>query len=124
LTFWKTPSNLMSVVLYLYVWGSTFQFHIEDWVQPVHYILIFEDFWTKVGLEVLFKISSIWENFNCICWNLFHFRRTFDNWIYKILHVCYPQWSYIFLGLVLKMPSSQIFLVIFRFQNPLLYFTN
>jgi len=36
LFFWRTSSQLMSVVLYLFVWLSKFQFHIEEWVQPVH----------------------------------------------------------------------------------------
>ena len=114
--------QLMSVILYSFAWGSKFRFHIEERVQAVHYILIFVYFKIKVGLKVTFKIPSIWENFD-MCWNIFHFYRTFHNWINKIPHMCYPQWSYILPDLVLKMTSSQIFLVIFTLQNRLLYFT-
>lgn len=78
--FWKTSSQLMSVVLHSFVWGSKFRFHTEERVQPKHYILIFEDSWTKAGLTVLFKIHSIWEYFDSICWNVFHFHSTFHNW--------------------------------------------
>jgi hypothetical protein len=101
----------------------TIPYIVEDWVQPVHYIHIFKDFWTKVDLKVLFRITSIWENFDSICWNHFIFIGHFTSDIHKILHICYPQWTSNLLGLVLKMPSSQIFEAIFTFQNPLLYFT-
>jgi hypothetical protein len=107
---------------YSFVWGSKFCFHIEEWVQPGHYIFIFEDFWAKDGWNVLFRIPSIWENFASICWNLFHFQVHFTTEIFKILHNYYPQWYYILMVLVLKMPSSKLFLVIFTFQNLVLYF--
>ena len=86
--------------------------------------LIFGDFWTKVGLKLLFKTPSIWENVYSICWNLFQFHRIFHNCIYKILYKCYPQWCNNLLGLVLKMPSSQIFLVIFPLQKSFAVFYN
>jgi len=65
-------------------------------------------FWTKVGLKVLFvpvseKILIVFvESFLIFIWH-------FTTKIYTILHICYTQWSYILLGLVLKMSWSQIF---------------
>jgi len=32
------------------------------------YTLILENFWTKLGLKVLFRIPSIWTNFASSCW--------------------------------------------------------
>jgi len=32
------------------------------------YTLILENFWTKVGLKVLFRVPSIWTNFASSCW--------------------------------------------------------
>ena len=73
----------MSDVLY----SSKFRFHIEEWVQPVHYRLIFEDFWTKVSLK--FPVSEkILLVFVEIC---FMFTGYFTTEIFKILHICYPQ---------------------------------
>jgi hypothetical protein len=77
----------MSDVLY----SSKFRFHIEEWVQIVHYLLIFEDFWTKVSLKVLFKFpvfEKILIVFVEIC---FIFTGYFTTEIFKILHICYPQ---------------------------------
>ena len=35
------------------------------------YTLMLADFWTKLGLKALFKISSIWKNFVSFCWIYF-----------------------------------------------------
>jgi hypothetical protein len=79
LFFWKISSQLMAVVIYSFIWGSKFCCHVAKCVQPVQYVLIFEHFWMKVRLRVLFNISSIGGNFASSFWNLFHLYRTFHN---------------------------------------------
>ena len=106
LFFWKTLSPLISVVPYSFVWGSIYRFHIEEWLQPVHHLFIFEDFWTKFGLKVLFKIPTIWEHLTVFVEILFIFTGHFTIEIYKTLHIYYPQGCNTLLGLVLNMPSD------------------
>jgi hypothetical protein len=43
------------------------------------YTFIVQNFWTKSGLKVLFRIPSIWENFDSFCWISFHFHGKFQN---------------------------------------------
>ena len=43
------------------------------------YTFILENFWTKVGLKVFFKIPSTWEIFLDFVEHSFHFHRKFHN---------------------------------------------
>ena len=52
----------------------------RSWVQPLHYLLIFENLWTKVCLKLLFKIPFVSEHFDSICWYSFHFHSTIHTW--------------------------------------------
>jgi hypothetical protein len=71
LFFWKISSQLMSLRFYPFAWGSNFRFHIEEWRVPVLCIFILKNFWTKVGLNVLFRIPNIWANFATCYWKSF-----------------------------------------------------
>jgi hypothetical protein len=67
LFFWKISSQLMSIGFYSFAWGSKFRFLIEELgggggASALH-IFILADFWTEVGLNMPFGITSIWANF-------------------------------------------------------------
>ena len=84
---WMCPAVLLKnfilinvTVFYLFIWGSKFRFHIEEWGgASALYTFILESFWTKVGLKVLFRIPSIWKNSASFCWISFHFHGKFHN---------------------------------------------
>ena len=80
--------------------------------------------WAKVGLKLLFRIPSIWANFAHFCWISFAFSHSqprYLNFCTYCKHFLYTK-VHILQGSALKLPPSQIFLVIFPFQNFLLFF--
>jgi hypothetical protein len=89
------------------------------------YTFTLEDFWTKFGLKVLFRIPSIWKHFDSF-FNNFHFHSTFHNRDISnsslTVSICYPQRFCVLLGFVLKCHLIRFFLVICPFENFLLCF--
>jgi len=75
------------------------------------YTFILENFWTTVGLKVLFYNSQYFRRFpNFVEYFFFNFIGNFTNKISKIsllVNVCYPQQFYILLDLVLKLPLNE-----------------
>jgi hypothetical protein len=65
----KNSYRLMSVGFFLFFYGLKFRFHIKE----LRDNFIIEIFCTKIGLKVLFRIPSIWENFAGFCWISFSF---------------------------------------------------
>jgi hypothetical protein len=67
--------NVISIdvnLFYPFAWGSKFRFQIEElWGASALCTCVLEDFWTKVGLNVLFVIPSIWANFATFLLNIF-----------------------------------------------------
>jgi hypothetical protein len=70
-------NNFISVDVsrfYHFAWGSKFHFNVRRMRSAsALYIFILEDFWTKVGLNVLFRIPSIWTNLATFLWKSFSF---------------------------------------------------
>ena len=75
------------------------------------------NFWAKVGLKVLFRIPSILANFAHFCWISFAFLYEISQPRYLSFVTYCQHFSsttiYILQSSVLKLPSSQIILVIF-----------
>jgi len=67
----KTFNIIGFNLLYHFVWESKFRFHIEEWGEPVRYVLLFLK--TEVYLIMLFKIPVVWANFSSCYWNYFLF---------------------------------------------------
>jgi len=70
LFFWKISCWLLSINFYPLAWGSKFRFHIEVWRKPMLQMLLFlKDFWAKIVLKALFKLTNIWTN-SASVWNV------------------------------------------------------
>jgi len=54
-----TSINVSLFLLSFFFWGSRFCFHIKECGKPALYTFILENFWTKIGLKMLFRFSSI-----------------------------------------------------------------
>jgi hypothetical protein len=79
------------------------------------YTFVPENFWTKIGLKIMFRVPSIWEIYAYFFVECpVHFRRKFQNWNAWLVNICYPLRFYILLGLVLKIPPSRIILWYFH----------
>jgi hypothetical protein len=67
---------LVSIVFYPFLQGSKFRFRMKEWGRgSALHTFILENFCTKVGLKVLFRIPSSWEKFSTFCWISFSFLR-------------------------------------------------
>jgi hypothetical protein len=88
---------------------SKFPFHTKEWGSAL-YTVILENFHTKVGLKVLFRIPSIWEKFSTFCWISFSFLQEISEHKHlKCFTCCNYSFSTMILNLTVSCPKNAIF---------------